>query len=239
MAKIDTLGDVTAAGVNANNDRITEAFQNTLSRDGSTPNEMEANLDMNGFSIINVGLITRAGTLTDAYDDLRFPATAVNPPGAASDPDWDTTTPGWLFDASSTEIIHLIAQLPHQWHVGTDLEPHVHWMKTTSADGNVYWRLEYKWAGIGEVLDTNWTTVNVTTTVAGTPDNDTANEHLISSFGSIDTTGKGISDILLMKLSRIGGDGSDTYGADARFLEFDIHYAIDGFGSDGVYTKSY
>ena len=242
MAKL-TLNNISTGeaqvAINANSTLIEQALENTLSRDGAAPNQMEADLDMNGYSIFNAGLITRASTLAVSYEDLRFPATAVNPPGQAEDPDWDQVTPGWRFDASTTEVIHLIAQLPHQWKVGTTLGPHVHWMKTTSASGNVLWRFQYKWAPIGGVLDADWTTADVTTTVGGTPDTDTANQHLISSFGDIDTTGKQISDVLLMRFARIGSDGSDTYGADARFLEFDIHYAIDGFGSDGVFTKSY
>ena len=62
MAKIDSLEDVlslinesTATGtLNANMDRIEEAFQNTLSRDGSVPNQMEYELDTNSNKIINV-----------------------------------------------------------------------------------------------------------------------------------------------------------------------------------------
>ena len=55
MAKIETLVDVPAvAPLNSNNDKITQAFANTLSRDGSAPNGMEANLDMNGRRILNL-----------------------------------------------------------------------------------------------------------------------------------------------------------------------------------------
>ncbi len=43
---IQTLAD--------NNDKLTEAFTNTLSRDGSTPNAMGANLDMGSYRIINL-----------------------------------------------------------------------------------------------------------------------------------------------------------------------------------------
>lgn len=52
----------------------------------------------------------------------------------------------------------------------------------------------------------------------------TENEQLITSFGTISGAGKQISDTLLMKFSRVGGDAADTYGADARLLEYDIHY---------------
>lgn len=40
--------------VNNNNAFLEEAFNNTLSRDGTTPNEMEANLDMNSHQVINL-----------------------------------------------------------------------------------------------------------------------------------------------------------------------------------------
>ncbi len=57
-----TLNDVqnlanesTARGtINTNNDTIEAAFENTLSRDGSTPNEMASDLDMNGNQILNL-----------------------------------------------------------------------------------------------------------------------------------------------------------------------------------------
>lgn len=39
--------------VNSNNQKIEEALENTLSRDGTAPNQMEASLDMNSYRIIN------------------------------------------------------------------------------------------------------------------------------------------------------------------------------------------
>lgn len=171
------------------------------------------------------------------WDDLRSPAAAINPPGQASDPDFDTTNGGWLFAAAGTELLFLQVQLPHSWRQGTVIVPHVHWQKTTSASGNVLWQFDYKWSPRGAVMDADFTTLQVSSTVAGTPDNDTANEHLISSFGDVSGSGKEISDMLVCKLSRIGGDAADTYGADARLLEFDIHYQSDYRGSAGQFTK--
>lgn len=59
MAKKPILSDVTnlltmAATLNANSDLIETAFENTLSRDGSTPNAMGADLDINNFDLLNV-----------------------------------------------------------------------------------------------------------------------------------------------------------------------------------------
>jgi hypothetical protein len=44
--------------INANNAVLTTALENTLSRDGTSPNTMGANLDMNSFSIINLPIAT-------------------------------------------------------------------------------------------------------------------------------------------------------------------------------------
>lgn len=62
MAKLDLgtvanlLGNPTSAAntINQNSDKIETAIQNTLSRDGTFPNQMEADLDMNNNDILNV-----------------------------------------------------------------------------------------------------------------------------------------------------------------------------------------
>ena len=45
------------ATLNANFDAIEGAIENTLSRDGTTPNEMNANIDMNSNDLLNVGTV--------------------------------------------------------------------------------------------------------------------------------------------------------------------------------------
>lgn len=66
MAKL-TLGDITggyqtADQYNANNALIEAAIENTISRDGASPNMMDALFDMNSYDINNVG-ITRTERL--------------------------------------------------------------------------------------------------------------------------------------------------------------------------------
>lgn len=62
MAKLPTLIDITAGHGsntqhNANNDAIETAFTNTLSRDGSAPNQMEADFDLNSNDLLNGGTL--------------------------------------------------------------------------------------------------------------------------------------------------------------------------------------
>jgi hypothetical protein len=173
--------------------------------------------------------------LTDTYyDDLRFPATGINPPGAASDPDRDTTDGTLLFDAASTEIIVGVAQLPHSYKYGTNITAHIHWCPTNTNTGNVYWRFEYELQEIGGIF-TGFTTANTLEVADGV-----AEKHQIHGLATIDGSAvDSVSAIIKWKLSRIGGDATDTYNADARLLELDFHYQIDGFGSDDEYTKSF
>ena len=159
--------------------------------------------------------------LRPVWDDLRAPATAINPPGQASDPDWDNTNGGYLFDADRTEQLWIIMQMPHTYKEGSNIRPHVHWFPTNTNTGDVLWRMQYKWTNINEV-DGDFVTLDVLSKGGGT-----GYKHQFEAFEEIDGTGKILSSILTIKLSRIGGDETDTYNADALLREFDIHYQID------------
>lgn len=65
-----SYGSVSA--INTNLTDIETAFQNTLSRDGSTPNQMEANLDMNGFAILNASNVVFGSTVTTYTSDVTL-----------------------------------------------------------------------------------------------------------------------------------------------------------------------
>lgn len=56
LADVASLIDATTAEttINNNNDAIVTAVENTLSRDGTSPNQMGANLDMNSHRVINL-----------------------------------------------------------------------------------------------------------------------------------------------------------------------------------------
>lgn len=88
MAKIPTLSDLTSltnetsaiGTINTNNTSIETAFANTLSRDGSTPNSMEADLDMDGFRILNHAApvnptdLATLGSITDSLEAAELAA---------------------------------------------------------------------------------------------------------------------------------------------------------------------
>lgn len=170
------------------------------------------------------------------WEDLRFPAATINPAGLTSGAARELTgvfAGSLLFDAASTEICVGSAQFPHSKMLDTMIYPHVHWTPTSTDAGNVLWRLEYIIADRGEVFPASYTVINTLAEASLI-----ANMHLSTPLGTgIDTTGYGISTMMVWKLSRIGGDGTDDYGADARLLEFDIHYQADEIGSAEERTK--
>lgn len=70
LNSVGSLIDTTTAAniININFDTIETSFNNTLSRDGTAPNQMETNLDMNGNSIINVAAPTTLSSVARLSD---------------------------------------------------------------------------------------------------------------------------------------------------------------------------
>jgi len=168
------------------------------------------------------------------WEDLRFPAQALNPPGAVSDPDIDPNTGLILFDKGSTERIVGVAQMPHARMADTAISPHIHVRATEAtppAGGArscvMLW--EYKWynhnAQTPAAYTSEQTTFDLLDDVGGLATN------TIWSFTDITGTGLIGSSMLEWRISRIGGDAADTYDNDLVLVEFDIHYMVNRFGS--------
>ena len=81
MAKKPTVTTITSGfasvtTLNANYEALRDAFDNTVSRDGSTPNTMTADFDMNSNDILNVRTITDS-TGTDVVARAKTSADAA------------------------------------------------------------------------------------------------------------------------------------------------------------------
>ena len=84
------------------------------------------------------------------WEDLRFPASGINPPGAAADPTVDTTDGRLIFSASLVNTIAMQAQMPHQ--EGSAIKPHIHWSSTGTDTKNVKWELKtHEITSIGDI----------------------------------------------------------------------------------------
>ena len=190
------------------------------------------------------GSLSYQGTAT-RYDDLRVPMTSTKK-GAADEPKFEAFITdgsgsvgiyGHHFDKTKTEDLFFEVQMPHAWKEGTDLYPHVHWTVKGSDLGSkkVRWGFEYAWVNVGDTFS-NTTFLYAEDPIApvGTVG---SKEHVISSFGSMNGTGKTLSSMLLCRVWRDGSHSNDDYSDKAIMLQFDFHYQLDSDGSREEYTK--
>ena len=142
-------------------------------------------------------------------------------------------------DAAGLEAMSFVVQLPHSWKEGTTIYPHLHWSPKDTKAGNVEWNLDYSWVNYDPVTPQVFPAMTTSTVVATGPF--TSNTHMISALttgnAGLDGTGKKISSILICKLWRNSGNAADTYEANAGLLFLDFHIQVDGYGSEGVFTK--
>lgn len=156
-----------------------------------------------------------------------YPANAFNPRGRVGEADSSTgALPSTLlFDDTTDEVAAVVVYLDHRYTDGSDLMPHVHWCKSTSAAGNVVWELDYQICKRGQAAG-SVVTLTSTGLDAATPDNNTAFEHLESGFGSIPGSTLVQSDIIILTIRRKATDGGDTYGADVHLLSSDVDFTL-------------
>jgi hypothetical protein len=130
----------------------------------------------------------------------------------------------------------VVAQLPHAYKEGSDIEPHIHYaLKDAIGASTIKLTMQYVWANVND--DFGNTTSIEKTIDSGDFSTGDANKHKARSFGEIDGTGKNISSIFMAVISRDGDSSEDDFDEDVYILEFDIHYQRDADGSLQQYTK--
>lgn len=112
MAKRPTISTIATGyysreALNNNFQNIQEAFDNTLSLDGSTPNAMSGDLDMNGNALLNIGTL-------DA-DSFTLNGTAINNPASVLSwkGPWTTATAYAAYDVVSQNGSSYICLVAH------------------------------------------------------------------------------------------------------------------------------
>jgi hypothetical protein len=175
------------------------------------------------------------------WDDLRSPGTGVTASGAKK-PSFlqfrgsgagSTGAYAWLFPPSIERELFFTVQMPHAWVEGTEVQPHIHWSPNDNSAGTVVWALEYTFARVGEAFPLT------TTTYAYAEATGEIYDHLIGGFEpDIDMTGKTLSSQIVGRLYRDSTAPEDDYGLGAWFHEMDIHFQLDGLGSNNTLTKS-
>lgn len=164
-------------------------------------------------------------------EDLRYPASGINPPGAASDPVRNNTTGLLEFSAVTVNVIAGVAQLPHARKADTAIEPHIHVLSTespVSPNDVAVWRLQYRCYNIGAARPAAYTTISANHTLAAHSGGQPI--HQLLRFADIPGSGLARSACVEWVLSRLANDPADTYPGVVTLLEFDLHYFADQIG---------
>ena len=162
------------------------------------------------------------------WNDVRFPATGLNPIGSAKPPTIDTDDGTLLFSGNSENSIAAAFQIDHGIKIGL-LHPHIHYERTTAAAGNPSFSLEYKIKKIFHPSG-NWVTF-FDNGYSPVRDNIDAGWHNIQAFGYLDIKALDliVSDMIMFRMTRHGD--TDSYGGNIKLLEFDVHAQFESNGS--------
>lgn len=166
---------------------------------------------------------------TPAWDDFIVQVAASRLPASAA-----PSVVSYLgtevlsFSKSATNTMPFNVQIPHSYKAGSAIEFHCHVVYPNAGAGNSRWQCSYNWANINAEFDATSTTSTAVTIASP----NTARRHqLIELVASITGTGKTLSSILLCSLSRLGGDGADTYDDIIYLIGVDFHLQKDSLGS--------
>jgi hypothetical protein len=122
------------------------------------------------------------------------------------------------------------------WKEGSNIYPHVHWTPVSATAGNVVWQFDYSWANINGTFGAPTTIAFLPTAAGGTAWVHKLTRPAVAPY-YISGAGMTISSMLICRLHRDAGAGSDTLAANVAFLEFDLHYQSDSTGSRSELTK--
>lgn len=170
------------------------------------------------------------------WRDERFPAQSVKLD--ATNPPTPTAYRGssvLAFASNPNQKVYFLAQLNHDWKMGTNLDAHLHIVLPTAGAGlgaeNVKFDLTYSWAYIGYSFPVE-TPLPVTRDVQ----NDPADTHIYMDIGHVlasNASGagdEGVSSMLLCSLTRDTSVAND-YADDVYLLEVDFHIQVNSIGS--------
>jgi hypothetical protein len=171
------------------------------------------------------------------WEDLRFPAQGINPPGAVTDPAVDAATGLLSFSGTLNNAIAGVAQMPHAWTPGSLVRPHLHLRFPTSAAANTRWAFQYDIANVtGDFTNASGTYTTLATITVANPQN--VNKHVVASFGDLAMTGFRESAVILWRIARLAAtDGLDNDTNACLLIEFDIHYQVEKWGSVPEYPS--
>lgn len=178
------------------------------------------------------------GDATSWKDELGD-AVNLKSQGAGVAMDEIESVAAFIHTAQITDYLYTNVQLNHDRCLTSSIYPHIHFFQAENAVPNFV--LRYRWQINGGTKVTEWTYLKCNTLafpyLSGTI-------HQIAYSSPIPVpAGTTLSDIIQFRIIRDHDNasnsftGQDPYTATVGVLSFDIHYVVDGFGSNDEYAK--
>jgi hypothetical protein len=168
---------------------------------------------------------------TPRWEDLRFPAQAINPVGLASPATPDVY--GCLsFSGTVDNAIAGAAEVPRSWKVGSVLRPYLHLrFPTADAGKNTRWKFDFDLANPNAQFGAAYGAMfNLTTISVGNP-NDVL-LYVAETFGDLDMAGCEESCLIHWMITRLAAsDAADTDTNACILLAFGIRYQATKMGT--------
>ena len=158
----------------------------------------------------------------------------VKATSGTANPSWITLfggLEGYGFSATAMNQVWVDFHVDHDYALGTNLYPHVHWTPTTTATGTVRWGVEYSVAkGHQQAAFPATTTVYVEQTIS------TASQwtHFIaevSDLNAIPGTNIEPDTVIKVRIFRDAAHPNDTYPGVVHAWQSDLHYRANRFAT--------
>jgi hypothetical protein len=193
----------------------------------SPDNQMQYMADRSIYTVLTDPLIGDA----TYYEDLWV---QFNPAASASAPSYANYKAGRVFvfsdEAVNEDQLPFVAQLPHSYKFGSNIEFHVHIVGEDNTACNFRWCVNYSMADINKVFPS---TGQVCKNIANLG---TTDAHNYADIGSVTPDpaiyGNFVSTAIIGTVFRNSTSASDTCNAkNVYLLQFDMHVEKDAFGS--------
>ena len=161
------------------------------------------------------------------WDDLRVAGSARATGGNAAALANVNSTGIYAWRFTNGKELFFGGQLPHRYHLGGPLCPHIHWLADTTETYTGTWTLDYMWCNPTQVTPIS-DKITLTASISGAK---TALVPQLTEFTHL-THAFGISALFLCRLALTLSAGTGIH-----LLEFDFHHENDSLGSAAEYTK--
>jgi hypothetical protein len=139
----------------------------------------------------------------------------------------------YSFSSDVVQEAFAMAHIDHDYKLGSELFPHMHWTTDTTNTGTVRWGMEYTWARRFD--DTGVTEFGPTNTIyVEQSAQNVAYRHYVAQptvGNGIDGTGMNIDTVILIRVFRDAEHVNDTYPDSVYGITFDLHYQCERYAT--------